>query len=349
MLNRYFKYAVGLMLLWVVVLAVAWVQWNHYLDTPIAFGEDGVVYEVPKGGSLSSVAYGLKAQGYLENPRLLTLYGRMTGNDRRIHAGEYLFQNGLTPRALLAKLTNGGIYYRPLTIIEGWNLEQLLRELSNHTPIITERPMTWTDERIRQIFDWDYPSAEGLFFPDTYYYYKGMPAIDLLRQSHERLILLVQQAWDERAEGLPFATPYEALIMASLIEKETAVDSERELISGVFSRRLQAGMRLQTDPSVIYGLGSAFTGKLRSADLQDATNRYNSYQHHGLPPTPIALPSQASIQAALHPAPGQALYFVAKGDGSHHFSETLAEHQAAVKKYQIEQRRADYRSTPVRK
>jgi len=195
-----------------------------------------------------------------------------------------------------------------------------------------------------------YPGAktnlEGLFFPDTYQYHRGMSMLDILSQSHQRLLQVLDEEWQQRAEGLPYSSPYAALIMASLVEKETGVPSERRTIAGVFVRRLKNKMRLQTDPTVIYGLGQSFDGNLRSRHLKDEKNLYNTYRHFGLPPTPIATVGREAIYAALHPEAGKSLYFVAKGDGSHYFSETLAEHNKAVRHYQIEKRRKDYVSSP---
>jgi UPF0755 protein len=188
-------------------------------------------------------------------------------------------------------------------------------------------------------------SAEGLFFPDSYRYERGDSDWELLQRAHSALQSVLTQEWAQRAAELPYETPYEALIMASIIEKETGAPEEREQIAGVFVRRLQQGMRLQTDPTVIYGLGESFDGNLLRTHLKDAGNPYNSYRHRGLPPSPIALPGRAAIHAALHPAPGDAMYFVATGDGRHVFSATLAEHQRAVRKYQL-RRKKDYRSSP---
>ncbi len=335
-----------LFILFLLLAVATWVQLNRWMDTPFELTEGGgVVYEVNKGSSLRAVAYDLAAQGYLKKPWWFIVYARLTSADRGIQAGEYALLDGLTPKALLTHLSAGAVHYYPLTVIEGWTIDQLLANLAYHSMLsgVDQASASWLSDNIAS----NYPSAEGLLFPDTYYYYKGMPVEVLLQQAHRRMQTILMREWEARAPDLPLATPYEALILASLIEKETAVDEERADIAGVFTRRLQRGMRLQTDVAVIYGLGSVFDGDLRVTHLRDASNPYNSYRHNGLPPTPIALPGEASIHAALNPAAGDALYFVAKGDGRHYFSATLAEHQKAVKKYQIEQRRKDYSSVPT--
>ena len=186
---------------------------------------------------------------------------------------------------------------------------------------------------------------EGFFFPDSYHYARGATDWDIVQRAHAQMRAILEQEWQGRAEDLPYETPYEALIMASIIERETGLPAEREEIAGVFVRRLLLGMRLQTDPTVIYGLGSNFDGNLKRKHLADKGNPYNSYRHSGLPPTPIALPGRADIHAALHPAAGDTLYFVARGDGGHVFSATLAEHEQAVRKYQL-RRKKNYRSSP---
>jgi UPF0755 protein len=205
--------------------------------------------------------------------------------------------------------------------------------------------------QLLQALDVDAQSAnqpEGLFFPDTYVFSGATSDRDILRQAYRRLQQVLAQEWNARAANLPYRSAYEALIMASIVERETGAGSERPEIAGVFVRRLQKDMLLQTDPAVIYGLGAQFDGNLRRRDLEDDSNAYNTYLHRGLPPTPIALAGRAAIRAALQPSAGDALYFVAKGDGSHQFSATLDEHERAVKKYQIERRRADYRSSPAK-
>jgi UPF0755 protein len=233
------------------------------------------------------------------------------------------------------------VHYR-LTLPEGITLARALDILWQHEQV-TRTLSDASDPRLRMLVA-PYDSPEGLFFPDSYDFPRGTTDLDILQRAFERMQLVLEREWLNRSAGLPLETPYEALVLASIVERETGVPRERGTIAGVFVRRLQKRMRLQTDPTVIYGLGPDFDGNLRRSHLRDEDNAYNTYRRHGLPPTPIALPGLAALQAALHPEPGDALYFVARGDGSHHFSATLREHNEAVKRYQL-QRRADYRST----
>lgn len=327
------------------VLLNAWMQ--RYLDTPMSLGEQGLEYRLPRGGSLSKAAYQLSRQGVLSCPRCLSLYSRVTGKGQSIMAGDYLFPRGTTPRQMLDKLQRGDVRYFELTLVEGWNLRQVinsLRSAERLTHTLPENTNTVTAAQLE--IETSYPSLEGLLFPDTYRYHSGSTDVELLRQAYQRMQQVLAEEWQDRAADLPYSSPYEALIMASLVEKETGVAVERQQIAGVFVRRLRKGMRLQTDPTIIYGLGRDFDGNLRSRHLKDASNPYNTYRHSGLTPTPIALAGREAIYAALHPAAGDTLYFVAKGDGSHYFSKTLQEHQRAVRKYQINQRRKDYSSAP---
>lgn len=329
-----------------LLMALSW-QLQHYLDKPIKLPETGLDYTLEKGGSLSTVVYSLAAQDRLQHPRVLTLYSRLTGRGASVAAGEYHFEAGLTPRGLLAKLERGDVRYYQLTLVEGWNLRQVLAALRSQPKLRQLIPANVDTLSAQWLgLDVDYPVLEGLLFPDTYRYHSATTDIDVLQQAYRRMQKVLQEEWQQRSGALPYDSPYQALIMASLIEKETGVASERAQIAGVFVRRLQKGMRLQTDPTIIYGLGNRFDGNLRGSHLKDASNPYNTYRHHGLPPTPIALAGREAIHAALHPAAGEALYFVAKGDGSHYFSKTLQEHQKAVRKYQIKQRRKDYSSAP---
>ncbi len=338
----------------VVVLSIAtalvYTQLQRYLDTPLLITGPGLEYSLPRGGSLNSVAYALSKQGVMESPRSLTLYSRLSGRGNSIKAGDYILEAGITPRLLLDKLERGDVQYYQLTLVEGWNLAQVVAALRSQQRLTLSLGASDGIITAEQLgVDTVYPSLEGLLFPDTYHYHSGSTDIELLKQAYQRLQQVLEAEWRGRAETVPYKNAYEALIMASLVEKETGVASERAQIAGVFVRRLQKGMRLQTDPSIIYGLGPAFDGNLRSRHLKDSSNPYNTYRHHGLTPTPIALVGREAIHAALHPAEGETFYFVAKGDGTHHFSKTLKEHQRAVRKYQISHRRKDYSSTPPAK
>jgi UPF0755 protein len=314
--------------------AAGWVllELQSFLRSPLADGGASVSYEVKSGSGLIAVARDLQRLGLLEHPHFLVWYARWRGADR-IKAGEYLIEPQLTPPRLLDKLLSGEVIRYTLTIPEGWTFSQMLAAVRAHEKI--RRTLTADDgqEIMAQLgFPGQHP--EGRFFPDTYLFPAGTTDFALLQHAYEQMQQLLEGAWQEREPGLPLASPYEALILASIVEKETGSPDERARISGVFVRRLQKNMRLQTDPTVIYGLGAGFDGNLRRRDLE-TDSPYNTYMRAGLPPTPIALPGAAALHAALHPAPGDELYFVSRGDGTHHFSASFDAHVAAVKKYQL--------------
>ncbi len=321
----------------VLVLAVAtgglWIR--HLLHEPLILSED-IVLDVTVGSSLTGIAQGLNERGVLANPQLLAWYGRLTGQAGRIHAGEYAISAGTTVVGLLQLLVEGRVKLHSLTIIEGWTVKELLSVLRQNSAITLTLDAVEelnTDDLPRQL-NLDIGSPEGWFFPDTYLFARGATDASLLREAHQNMQRQLLSAWEERSTGLPYTTPYEALILASIVERETALDSERRQVAGVFIRRLQQGMRLQTDPTVIFGLGDAFDGNLTRRHLKTDT-AYNTYTRNGLPPTPIALPGAGSLNAAMNPDNGNTLYFVATGeeDGSHYFSETLEEHNTAVARY----------------
>lgn len=278
----------------------------------------------------------LHERGVLEHPRLWTWYARMTGDARRAQAGEYEIVPGDSPATLLAKLVAGDVITYDVRIVEGWTAMQAVTVLERH-PALEHEVGDVTVHTLLEVLGLPAGNAEGLFFPDTYHFVRGDSDADILRRAYQRMELLLADAWDARDTGLPYETPYEALIAASLIEKETGQEADRPIISQVFALRLQRGMRLQTDPAVIYGLGQTFDGNLTRIHLR-TPNPYNTYRNRGLPPTPIALPGARSIEAALHPAEGEYLYFVSRGDGSSKFSRSLDEHEAAVRKYQLQPR-----------
>ena len=339
MIRRLALAVAALLLLGWAILHEVQQRWEQ----PLAIPPGGFVMTVAAGDSLRAVANRLHAQGHMPYPDLLILYGRWSGLDQQIKRGEYLLPQGTTPLSLLNLLHSGKVVQYQVTLPEGITLAQALSILRQEDAL--EKVITDVrDTKIEQLVQ-PWISAEGLFFPDSYRYERGDSDWELLQRAHSALQSVLAQEWAQRAAELPYETPYEALIMASIIEKETGAPEEREQIAGVFVRRLQQGMRLQTDPTVIYGLGESFDGNLLRTHLKDAGNPYNSYRHRGLPPSPIALPGRAAIHAALHPAPGDAMYFVATGDGRHVFSATLAEHQRAVRKYQL-RRKKDYRSSP---
>lgn len=327
----------------VLVGVGAWHGMLERWEAPLQIEEGGLPLMIERGDSLRSVTDRLQASGVVRYPYLLLAYGRWTSLDQTIKRGEYLIPPGTTAGQLLNILSAGDVVQYQLTLPEGITLAQAVSIL--HEQPALERTLSGAqDERLLALVA-PHTAPEGLFLPETYRYERSDSDFSVLQRAHRALLDTLARAWADRDEGVPYETPYEALIMASIIERETGLGEERGQIAGVFTRRLKRGMLLQTDPTIIYGLGSTFDGNLRRSHLQDATNRYNTYRHRGLPPTPIALPGKAAIHAALHPEPGKTLYFVARGDGGHQFSETLAEHNKAVRKYQLK-RVQGYRSAP---
>lgn len=300
------------------------------------------MYELSAGQSLGHLSARLHSEGVLDHPRLLRLYARLT--DRaHAQAGEYRLQPGASPVELLGMLNRGDTVLHQVTLVEGWTFQQALAALHARRTIVPLLKGLPLEEQLQRLgLDIEHP--EGWFFPDSYRYTRGTTDVELLRKAHRRMVALLDELWEQRDVGLPYETPYEALIMASIVERETGAPWEREQIAGVFVRRLQQGMRLQTDPTVIYGMGDGYQGRITRLDLRTPTP-YNTYTNHGLPPTPIALPGKDALHASLNPLPGESLFFVARGDGTHVFSQTLEEHNRAVREYQL-QRRANYRSTP---
>lgn len=319
-----------------IVLALGAAGWQvaSFLQAPVSVPDDGVVYEVRPGTAFASLSDDLGERGIISKPRVFRWYARLKGDAGRVHAGEYRIDPGTTPPALLRKLVTGDVRLHSFTIVEGWTFRELLAALARHEAVTQtiDGDDGWFD-----LLGWlgaDAEHPEGLFLPETYRFAKGTQDREILRRAYGMLAEVLEDEWARRREELPLADSYEALILASIIERETAREDERARIAGVFVRRLQLGMRLQTDPTVIYGIGPDFDGNLRRSDLTTPTP-YNTYTRSGLPPTPIALPGRESIHAALNPAPGSELFFVATGfgDGSHKFSDTREEHEAAVQEY----------------
>lgn len=317
-----------------VLLALLFAGWMvYFVSTPANLQDEVVEVDIRAGSSLRSVSRQLADQGVLSEPNSFTLLVRMLGMAGEIKAGNYLIENGTTPYDLFVIITAGKTTQAGITFIEGWTFNQM-RQAMMQNDAIRHLSISYTDQQILESIGASEIHPEGLFFPDTYYFSKGMSDLEILKRAYHAMQSRLNDAWAKREAGLPYKTPYEALIMASIVEKETGRADERKTIAGVFVNRLRIGMRLQTDPTVIYGMGERFDGNIRRKDLQ-ADTAYNTYTRKGLPPTPIAMPGLASIEAALHPAKTRALYFVGKGDGSHVFSNTLAEHNRAVVKYQL--------------
>lgn len=334
-----------------LVAVLSWAvvcEYYQYLRRPLAIS---VVenLDVARGSTFGQVIRDLAARDLLQRPLFLQLYVRLSARGHRIQAGEYLLGPGTTPLDLLDMLEQGRVRTHALTLVEGWTVAQLRTQIAKDA-YLQQTLAAFGDRQLLNALGIDTEPgrvAEGLFFPDTYVFSGATSDRDILRLAYRRMQQVLDDEWQRRAGDLPYRNAYEALTMASIVERETGMASERPDIAGVFVRRLQRDMLLQTDPTVIYGLGSEYDGNLRRRDLDNPDNPYNTYQRRGLPPTPIALPGRAAIRAALQPSAGDALYFVAKGDGSHQFSATLDEHERAVKKFQIEQRRGDYRSRPA--
>jgi UPF0755 protein len=319
-----------LVLLVATASTLTWLGWRE-LNTPLSVTADGAWLRIPSGTPLRRVTADLAEQGLLDKPWLLNLYARATGEATRIRAGEYELAAGTTPLTLLDKLVAGDVYLHAFTIVEGSRFAEVLTALRAHPAVAAT---TLDGAAIMSALGAPGVHPEGQFFPETYRFPHGTPDVEILRIAHEALAARLQAAWRDRSPEVLLANDYEALILASIIEKETALASERRLIAGVFHERLKRNMRLQTDPTVIYGLGDAFDGNLRRADL-DRDTPYNTYTRAGLPPTPIALPGAGAIEAAVTPELNGALYFVATGrpDGSHYFSATLEQHEQAVRDY----------------
>lgn len=315
----------------VAILALPYIAYDFYrfYHDPFA-GTQDTIFEVKPGYSLNATLNLLHQQHQLKSKLYMRLLAEATQQATSIKAGEYLIMEGNTAADLLTKITKGQVRQYSIQFIEGWSIHDVLQEM-NRQPIWMSSDKL-TEKQILKRLEINKPSLEGLLFPDTYLAQKGMDPLIIVRKANNILDKMLKTLWDARDENLPYNSPYEALILASVVEKEAVVDSEREKIAGVFVRRLQQNMRLDSDPTVMYGLGPTFQGRLLRKHLQKYT-KYNTYMNKGLPPTPIAMPSRRSLEAVFQPTPGKSLYFVAKGNGEHTFSNTLAEHNKAVQEY----------------
>jgi UPF0755 protein len=312
------------------VLAALWL--THYATTPMPLARVPAEFAIHPGDSLRRVAQRLAGQGLLDHPAAFVLLGRFLGKAADIKAGSYSLETAASPGALLEKITRGETLLGKVTVIEGWTFRQMRQALAAN-PRLRQDTRGWNDQAVLAAVGASETHPEGLFFPDTYYFDVGSSDLQVYKRAYHAMRHVLDGAWATRAKSAPYATPYQALVMASIIERETGAPEERPLIAAVFVNRLRLGMRLQTDPTVIYGLGANFDGNLRKDDLL-ADTPYNTYTRSGLPPTPIALPGEASILAALHPEQSKALYFVARGGGRHQFSDNLDAHNRAVNRYQ---------------
>ena len=314
-------------------VSIAIARINNFLDTPVTLDNGGVSFTIEPGTSFGGIAGVMQQREIISSADMLRYYARWTAQAGRIQAGEYFIADGASPREILEQFTDGAVQLYSFTIIEGWNRWDLLRELHSHPNL--DASMTDEDwSALLEELGADTTHPEGMFLPETYHFPNNTSDRIVLRQAFELLQETLAEEWAGKSESSIVATPYEALILASIIEKETARVDERQRIAGVFTRRLEKRMRLQTDPTVIYGIGRDFNGDLTRKDMRTATP-YNTYTQRGLPPTPIAMSGRAAIHAAVHPAEGEELYFVATGlpDGSHKFSKTKEEHDDAVAAY----------------
>jgi len=341
-IRRLFILLLAIVLLAAIALGLfAWKQYAA-LEQPLAVAETQLL-DVRPGDTPSGVFQRMEAQGLLKDSFWLRIHWRLNLSGQNLHSGEYRLEPGMTVRDMIGLWQRGEVEQYGLTLVEGWNFRQLRVALENQSKLQQTLPGL-SDREVMARLGHPELHPEGRFFPDTYRFTRGTSDLDLLKRAFARLEQVLDEEWQQRAEGLPYKDAYQALIMASIIEKETGVPSERGEIAGVFVRRLARGMLLQTDPTVIYGMGEAYRGRITRNDLRTPTP-YNTYTTAGLPPTPIAMVGREAIHAALHPLEGKSLYFVARGDGSHVFSNTLDEHNRAVRQYQLK-RRADYRSSP---
>ena len=326
---KFFK-RTALVLLIPILAVGAWC--TYYPLAPISLKTSPLSFTIENGSTLRSASQQMVQAGVLSTAIPFEVLTRLLGNPRNIKAGNYEVESGITPLELMKKLTRGDYSALAITFVEGWNFRQVRKVLDEH-PALRHDTQGLQETDILQRLGIPYSSGEGLFFPDTYHFSQGVSDLNILRRSYQLMQKHLDAEWQQRPTTFPLASPYEALILASIVEKETGKAEDRSLVSAVFLNRLKAGMKLQTDPTVIYGMGELFDGNLRKQDLVN-DNPYNTYTRTGMPPTPIAMPGLSSLHAALHPAATDALYFVAKGDGSSHFSRSYEEHDRAVTKYQ---------------
>jgi len=328
------RICIALILIISAALTWAWQDYQSFTARPLV-RQNPVILDIAKGSSFQSIIEQLNIQVDFKQSEIDTVWFKILARQQclinQLKAGEYELPVGLTPKGFLLLLSSGATRQHSITFPEGWTFKQLRQALANDKnlkPTLAEA----SDADILQKIGSKEAHPEGLFFPDTYQYEKGATDLAILQRAYQKMQQVLKQQWAHKAQDLPLKSAYEALILASIVEKETGVASERPAISGVFIRRLNKGMRLQTDPTVIYGMGESYQGNIRKKDLQTLTP-YNTYRINGLPPTPIAMPGELAIYAVLHPAQGNSLYFVANGDGSHQFSATLSEHNRAVQAY----------------
>ncbi len=340
------KILIVLLVTLVALIGVAWFLFDHHerqLFAPLPIEEESII-DVPSGTSFQQLMRQFEGKSWLNQADFMRIYSRLHPEITSIRAGEYAIHPGSSLMDVIEKMNRGEVVAHRFTIIEGHTYRQLMKALHADDRIIPTLKGKSEAEVMEIIADDANLPAEGMFLAETYQFIRGAQDVDILRRAYRDLHSFLDAQWDDRDESLPYQSPYEAIIMASIIERETGVPSERSKIAGVFVRRLNIGMRLQTDPTVIYGMGDRYEGRITRADLRRPTP-WNTYTIDGLPPTPISMVGRDAIVASFNPLEGNALYFVARGDGTHHFSATLREHNNAVNRYQ-RNRRSDYRSSP---
>jgi UPF0755 protein len=319
-------------LLMLIALGLIWWGMHHHLTLKRPVVPLEMLFEIERGDSLDAICRKLQEQGISIRPFWFKLFAYQHHLAQQLKAGEYLIPKNFTEAEILNLFNSGKTRQYTITFPEGWSYKQVLREVQNN-PHLRHTITGREDKNLLSYIGSDKPNPEGLFYPDTYFFEKHTADVELLKRAHEKMQLVLNEEWKKRASQLPLEDPYQALILASIIEKETAAVEERKQIAGVFTRRLKKGMLLQTDPTVIYGMGDKYHGDISHKDLREPTP-YNTYINSGLPPTPIAMPGKEAIVAALHPDDANSLFFVSRGNGRHAFSATLAEHERYVDRYQ---------------
>ena len=342
MRNWIIKITVVVTAIIIIGLGWLWLDYSNFINGPMKVSKSDMTFMVEPGSNLTQLAINLRNKGMISKTRYLRWHARIEGNANRISVGEYQLKDKMTPAEFYQLLTSGKVLQHGLTIIEGWTFKQLLESLHSN-PMIKPTLKGMTSEQIMEKLGYPDEHPEGRFLPDTYHFPRDITDVSFLQRAHTAMDKYLQQQWQQRDIDLTLKNSYEALILASIVEKETGQVSERAAIAGVFVRRLQKRIRLQTDPTVIYGMGNRYKGNIQRKDLLQDTP-YNTYRRNGLPPTPIAMPGREAIYASLHPDESDKLYFVAKGDGSHYFSSTLEQHNNAVIKYQLKGRKRSFSS-----
>jgi len=339
MIKKLFKFFAVLIVITSLVFGWYWNEYNVFLQTPISLTQSDSTDErnkqqtftVNKGNSAKQIATSLQQQKIIKHPRYFRLYTRLSKQEAKIKAGEYTLKSGMTIVDVVSLFVSGKVNQYSMTIVEGWTYKEAIQNISDNSNLVKTLDQQTLDD-MAKILGSEHSNLEGLLYPDTYNFPKGSTDLQFLKRSYDTMQTILMQEWQQREKNLPLKTPYEALILASIVEKESGVSSERNKVAGVFIRRLNKKMRLQSDPTIIYGMGERYKGNIRRRDINEKTP-YNTYQIDALPPTPIAIAGREAIHAVLHPDTGKSLYFVADGSGGHAFSNNLKEHNRAVQKY----------------